>query len=130
MVYGCGVTTTDENLQRLQDLVGDWLTFPEVADLLDVPVTRVHRMIEDGRLVDARLGERSIRMIPAGFFVDDAVAPHLEGTITLLHDQGFKAHETIEWLFTPDDSLPGTPIEHLRRGQRGEVRRRAQSLGF
>ncbi|RCO09583.1 DNA-binding protein, partial [Bacilli bacterium] len=26
--------------------------------------------------------------------------------------------------------LPGRPIDHLRRGQRGEVRRRAQALAF
>ena len=48
----------------------------------------------------------------------------------VLHDQHFSDAEILEWLFTSDDSLPGRPIDHLRRGQRGEVRRRAQSLGF
>ncbi len=36
----------------------------------------------------------------------------------------------LRWLFTPDDSLPGTPIDALRGGRKTEVRRRAQALAF
>ena len=36
----------------------------------------------------------------------------------------------MRWLFTPDDSLPGTPADALRAGRKTEVRRRAQALAF
>ena len=58
------------------------------------------------------------------------IAPHLPGTITVLRDGGFEDAELLAWLFAEDDSLPGRPIDHLRRGQRGEVRRRALALAL
>ena len=36
----------------------------------------------------------------------------------------------LRWLFTPDESLPGRPIDALREGHKTEVRRRAQVLGW
>lgn len=130
MAYGVGVNTPQEKYQDPCASVGEWLTLPDVAELLNIPVTRVHRLIEDGALVDVRVGQDAVRKIPAVFFVGSQIAPHLEGTITLLKDQGLSHEEIVEWLCTPDESLPGAPIEHLRSGQRGEVRRRAQVLGF
>ena len=34
------------------------------------------------------------------------------------------------WLLTPDDSLPGSPLDALKQGRKTEVRRRAQALAF
>ena len=53
------------------------------------------------------------------------VLASLQGTLTVLSDAGFTDEAAIEWLFTPDDSLPGTPIEALRAGRKTEIRRRA-----
>ena len=50
------------------------------------------------------------------------------GTLTLLRDDGFTVEEMIEWLFTPDPSLPGTPAQALAENRGTEVKRRAQAL--
>ena len=54
----------------------------------------------------------------------------LPGTITVLTDSGFTPNDILRWLFTSDDSLPGTPIEALRGNRGTEVKRRAQALAF
>ena len=48
----------------------------------------------------------------------------------LLRDQNFSTDEILRWLFTEDESLPGTPIEALRGDRGREVKRRAQAMGF
>ncbi|MFC7374311.1 Rv2175c family DNA-binding protein [Brachybacterium sp. GCM10030267] len=117
-------------MNDLDDLITDWLTLPDVAQRLDVEVSRVRRLIEEGHLISVRRGDPVVRMVPAEMLTDEGVAPHLPGTITVLRDGGFDDIELLTWLFSEDESLPGRPIDHLRRGQRGEVRRRAQALAF
>lgn len=56
------------------------------------------------------------------------VVKGLAGTLTLLADHGLSEEESIEWLFTPDASLPGRPIDALREDRGTEVRRRAQAI--
>ena len=128
--YAEGVNISADDIDRLDSLVEAWLPLPDVAEILGISVTKVQRLIEDFHLVEVRRGTPKVRSVPAEFLRDGAVLPHLRGTIMLLHDQHFADHEIIEWLFTDEASLPGRPIDHLRSGQRGEVRRRAQSLGF
>jgi hypothetical protein len=48
----------------------------------------------------------------------------------LLADARYSDDEAMRWLFTADDSLPGSPVEALRANRGTEVRRRAQALGF
>lgn len=117
-------------VNTLDDLVGDWLTLPDVAERLGVETSRVRRLIEEGELVAVRRGEPVVRSVPAAMLVEDGIAPHLAGTITVLRDAGYTDEELLTWLFTTDETLPGRPIDRLREGQRGEVRRRAQALGF
>jgi Rv2175c C-terminal domain of unknown function len=114
----------------LDELITDWLTLPDVALRLDVEVSRVRRLIDEGELVSVRRGDPVVRKVPALLLTDEGIAPHLQGTITLLRDGGFDDVELLAWLFTEDDTLPGRPIDQLRVGQRGEVRRRAQALAF
>nr|WP_245354514.1 Rv2175c family DNA-binding protein [Brachybacterium sacelli] len=106
------------------------MTLPDVALRLDLEVSRVHRLLEDGHLIAVRRGDPVVRMIPALLLTDDGVAPYLQGTVTLLRDGGFDDVELLTWLFTEDETLPGRPIDQLRSGQRGEVRRRAQALAL
>ena len=54
----------------------------------------------------------------------------LAATIRLLTDAGFADQEIIDWLYTPDDSLPGRPIDALRENRGTEIKRRAQAAGF
>ena len=116
--------------QDLETLVGQWLTLPDIAEQLDVIVTRVHKLIKDRHLVDVRLGERNVRYVPALFLTDHGVLKSLRGTIMVLEDAGFDDEAIIRWLFTDDESLPGRPIDALHAGRKTEIRRRAQALGW
>jgi Rv2175c C-terminal domain of unknown function len=104
------------------------LPLPDVAQQLGLPVTRVHQMMRDGQLMGVR--RAGVVLIPAEFISGDAVVKGLPGTITLLRDSGYSAEEILRWLFTAEDSLPGTPIGALRTNRGREVKRRAQALGF
>ena len=45
---------TNENIAQTFALVGDWVTIPEIAQALDLKVTRVHNLISDGTLIALR----------------------------------------------------------------------------
>jgi hypothetical protein len=45
----------------------------------------------------------------------------------VLADVGYDDEAALAWLFTPDDSLPGTPIDALLAGRKSAVRRLAQT---
>ncbi|MBL1066759.1 Rv2175c family DNA-binding protein [Streptomyces sp. 7-21] len=109
-------------------LVPSWLTLPDVAERLGVPVTRVRQLVKEGQLIAVRRGENGVLMVPADFLDGDKIVKGLVGTLTLLRDDGFTDEEMLEWLFTPDDSLPGTPTQALRENRGTEVKRRAQAL--
>lgn len=114
----------------LDALIPEWLTLPDVALQLDVEVSRVRRLIDEGQLISVRRGNPVVRMVPALLVGEDGPIPHLAGTITILRDGGFEDEELLTWLFTEDESLPGRPVDQLRQGQRGEVRRRALALAL
>jgi len=107
---------------------GAWLTVPEVAERLGIPVTRVHQLVRDSALLAVRR-DGALR-VPAELLDEGGVVKHLSGVLTLLKDNGYDAEEALRWLFTADDSLPGTPARALRANRGTEVKRRAQALGF
>lgn len=104
------------------------LDLPEVADRLGLPITRVHQLLRDGQLLAERRG--GVLVIPADFIAAAGVVKGLFGTVTVLRDSGFSTDEILRWLFTEDETLPGTPIEALRGDRGREVKRRAQALAF
>lgn len=104
------------------------LTLADVAERLAVPRTRVSQMIKQGQLLGVRDGERWI--VPAEFLTGDAVVKGLPGTVQVLRDGGYADPEILRWLFTDDESLPGTPIGALRSDRGREVKRRAQAMAF
>ena len=106
----------------------DYLTVPEVAELLALPLGKVHQLLRDGALAAVR--QDGVLRVPADFFDGNAIVKGLTGTLTVLHDEGYTDEEAVRWLFTPDDSLPGTPMQALRENRIRSVRRRAQVLGF
>ncbi len=115
----------------LEQLVGQWLTVPDIAERLGIPLSSVRRMIEDRQLLSARVGERSVVAVPEKF-LDEAALPHLRGTFTVLADAGMDDEEILRWLFTPDPTLPveGGPIDALAAGFKTEVCRRAMVSAF
>jgi Rv2175c C-terminal domain of unknown function/DNA-binding protein Rv2175c, wHTH domain len=110
-------------------IVGDWLTLPEVGGRLGLPVSRVKQLLRDRKLlaVQRPSGEFAV---PARFLDGDQVIHGLGGTLTLLFDCGFSDTEALSWLFTADETLPGTPVQALAEHRRTEVNRRAQALAF
>jgi Rv2175c C-terminal domain of unknown function len=110
-------------------IVGDWLSVPDVAGRLGLPVNRVKQLLRDRKLlaVQRPSGEYAV---PARFLDGDQVIHGLGGTLTLLFDCGFTERDALSWLFTADESLPGTPIQALAEHRRTEVNRRAQALAF
>ncbi|MEG3615315.1 Rv2175c family DNA-binding protein [Isoptericola haloaureus] len=117
----------------LDDLVGEWLTLPDLAEALGTDVSRARGLVASRHVVGVKRGERTTFQVPAAFVVetDDgpAVLETLRGTLILLGDAGFSDPEALRWLFTADESLGRSPVEALRAGQRAQVRRLAQAMG-
>ena len=116
----------------LETLVGEWLTVPDLAERLGVALSAARRFIADRELLATRIGERRVIAVPAKFVEGTGPRPELRGTFTVLADGGMDDDEIIEWMFTPDPTLPveGAPIDALRAGHKTEIRRRAQELAF
>ena len=113
---------------KIDALVPAWLTLPDIAEMFGVEVTRVRQLVKEGQLIAVRRGENRALHVPAAFIDGDKVVKGLTGTLTLLRDDGFTVEEMLEWLFTPDPSLPGTPAQALNENRGTEVKRRAQAL--
>jgi hypothetical protein len=118
-----------DDIDALDALVPQWLTLPDVAARLGTDVSRVRRMVDDRLLVAVRRGKPRVLSVPA-LLVEPEPMPELVGTLTVLADAGYSDTEALRWLFTPDESLPGTPVEAQRAGRKTEVRRRAQATAF
>lgn len=118
---------------------------PTVAELLGVPVTRVHRQLREGQLVAVR--RNGIPVIPQAFLAGtDGSAAHivraLPGLLAVLRDGGYHDAEILRWMFTPDPSLTITrdgvrestpnarPVDALHSHQAREVLRRAQAMAY
>jgi uncharacterized protein len=110
-------------------LVGDWLTLPDVADRLGIPPGRIKQLLRDRKLLAVQRPD-GVKSVPAAFFDGGQVLKGLHGTLTVLFDCGFDDEEALRWLFTSDDSLPGTPIQAMAERRCTEVNRRAQALAF
>lgn len=117
-------------MNTVESLVGEWLPLPDVAGLLDVSITKVHALLDERALAAVRVGDRRIRSVPAEFIQDGHPVESLKGTIVVLSDAGYSDEELISWLFTPDESLRGRPIDALREGRKTEIRRRAQTMAW
>ena len=111
-------------------LVDEWLTVPDAADRLDIDVGKVRQLIRDRRVIAIRRGDPPRLELPAAFIQTGGVLKGLPGLLTVLADAGYDDEASLRWLFTPDDSLPGTPVQALAQNRGTEVKRRAQALAF
>lgn len=119
----------------------DVYDLPTVADILGIPVTKVHQQLRDGHLAAVRRG--GALAVPKIFFDDDGyVVKPLPGLLVVLRDGGYRINEIMRWLFTPDESLTVTrdgtteqltnarPVDALHSHQAREVLRRAQAMAY
>jgi hypothetical protein len=105
-----------------------WINLPDVAEKLDVTVSKVHQMIRDGALLAVR--RDGVRVVPADLVANSTVLKHLPGVLTLLRDAGYNDEEALRWLYQPDETLDGNAAVGLGGPRAREVKRRAQALGF
>jgi hypothetical protein len=117
----CWVTADDA--PRIET---EWLTLPELVEVLGEPLGRVRRFLDEAQLVGSR--RDGALKVPAVFIVDGHPLASLRGTAIVLHDAGFSDDEVIDWLLTTEESIGIPPIEALRAGRKAEVRRVAQTL--
>ena len=119
----------------------DVYDLPTVADLLGIPVTKVHQQLRERHLVAVRRAGTVV--VPRAFFDDSGhLVKSLSGLLVVLHDGGYRETEILRWLFTPDPSLTITrdgtteprpnarPVDALHSHQAREVVRRAQAMGY
>jgi hypothetical protein len=105
-----------------------WLTIPDLTEILGLKVSQVRRLIEDRSLLASRVD--GVWKVPDLFIVDGEPMHELRGTLLVLADSGFSDDEAMRWLLNEEDSLGASPIDALHGGRKAEVRRVAQALGF
>lgn len=106
------------------------LTLPEVADRLGIVVTKVMDLLNEHKIIAVQ--RDGVRYVPEEFFSrkKDNTNRFIPGVIALLADGGYSDEEILTFLFTPDDTLPGRPIDALHGQLAREVMRRAQSMAL
>jgi len=116
----------------LEQLVGEWLTVPDIGERMGLRLSDVRQMIEDRLVLGVRVGPRRVMSVPSKFFNEEGPLPELPGTFTVLGDSRMTDAQILRWLFTPDDSLPvqGAPMDALLAGFKTEVRRRAMEAAY
>jgi len=120
----------DSQTPDLAALVGDWLDWAAAADRLGLSVSKVRQLIREHQLAAAVPSPGAGQQVPAAMIQDGFVVKGVPGVLTVLHDGGYDDREALVWLFSPDDSLPGRPIDALRENRGAEVKRRAQAMAF
>ncbi len=125
-----GWVTTSGSDAGLDELVKEWLDWGEASEALHVSVSKVRQLIRDHHLAAAVPVPGEGQKVPAALIMDGEIVKGVPGLLTVLHDAGYDDREAITWLFTPDETLPGRPIDALRENRGSEVKRRAQAMGF
>lgn len=105
----------------------------EVCRLLGIEERRLKQLIRDRVLIEAR-ADNGVRGVPQDVLVKGANGweplPFLQGTLTLLADDGFTAEESLAWLYAEQDELGERPIDALTSGRHHRVNRIASTLAF
>ncbi len=112
--------------------VSEWLSVPECAEVLGVPLSRVRELLRERYLIAVRRGENNALYLPAGQIIDGEEGPEVlatvRGTVIVLADAGLSDDVIVEWLTSVHDELDATPLDALRSGKRAPVRRLAQTV--
>lgn len=120
----------DDAPRDLAALIDEWLDWKATGEALGVTVSKVRQLIREHQLAAAVPVAGQGQQVPAELLTDGDIVKGVPGVLTVLHDGGYDDRESLAWLFTPDDSLPGRPIDALRENRGSEVKRRAQAMAF
>ena len=106
------------------------LQLADVSKILEVPKARVEQMLRDRQLIAVK--RNRVPGVPEVFLNTPGkqIVKGLPGLLAVLHDGGYRDEEILAWLFEPDDSLPGTPIDAMHGDLMREVIRRAQAMAL
>ncbi len=104
----------------------EWLTLPDVGEILGETPGRIHRLLDERSLISVR--RDGVRVVPAEFIAGTRPLPSLRGTAILLQDAGYDDEEIIDWLYSDEPELGHPPIQSLVAGRKAEVRRVAAAL--
>lgn len=125
-----GVSEHNTEPVDLAELITDWVDWAGAGELLGVSATRVRALIKEHQLAAAVPVPGEGVKLPAELFMDGEIVKGVSGLITLLHDGRYDDREILTWMFTPDDTLPGRPIDALRENRGSEAKRRAQAMSL
>jgi len=106
--------------------MAELLSLTDAANRMGVGISGVKQLVKEHKLLAIKTDDGVV--IPEDVLDGEAPVKHLMGVLTLLHDARLSSEEAYDWLTTPDDSLPGTPLEALHQNRATEVKRRAQAL--
>jgi Rv2175c C-terminal domain of unknown function len=115
---------------EIDALVERWLTLPDLAEQIDLPLPKVRQLVREGKLVTVPRGAPPVQSVPADIVRDGKLVKGLAGALTVLRDAGYSDIEALCWLLTEDDALPGRPVDAMAAGRDTAVKRRAQVLAF
>ena len=104
----------------------EWLTMPDLVEVLGEPLGRVRRLIDEHYLIGSR--RSGVFAVPSVFIVDGHPLSSLRGTVIALQDAGFTDDEVVDWLLADEETLGRSPIAALLAGHKSEVRRIARTL--
>lgn len=114
----------------VSELVDGWITLPEAAEAMRLDVLKVRQLLREDKLLAVRPDGGPLRIPNALLTQEGHIVKSLPQVITLLRDNKYSDEEAIRWLFTAEESLPGTPIQALIDNRGTEVKRRAQASAF
>ncbi len=114
----------------LADLSAEWLTLGEFAERIAERPSRVKDLIRERRLITVGVGDPPVERIPVEFIHEGELIKGLSGALTVLADAGFSPVETVTWLLSETDALPGRPVDLMAAGRHTAVKRLAMALAF
>lgn len=120
----------DSENPDLGSLIDAWLDWSQASAALGVSVSKVRQLIREHQLAAAVPSPGAGQQVPAALIMDGEIVKGVPGLLVVLHDGGYDDREILRWLFTPDETLPGRPIDALRENRGSEVKRRAQAMAF
>jgi hypothetical protein len=84
--------------RETEQLIDAWLTLPEVARRLELPIGRTKQLLKDHKLLGVRREGSGGPQVPDVFLDGKEVMKGLPGTLPVLQDAGYNDGESLRWL--------------------------------